>query len=409
MDTPITLGRLETLSIPDFMDVRTSAERVLGRIDASDDGPILIFLAGVHGNETSAIEALEAVWPALEPLAGQMNGSVLAVLGNRAALEQGRRFIDEDLNRIWTPERLQALETLGEAGSPHSAETREQIALLQTLHPLVTRSHREVFLIDLHTTSAESAPFIVIGDTIRNRRFALKFHSPIILGLEERLRGTLLHYAGEMGIHSMAFEAGQHEAAQSLHNHIAAIWIALVNSGCLPESAVPDLAAHEETLQTVSRQIPRVFEFIYHYPIQPGERFRMEPGFVNFQPVPRSRILAHNGQGPIRSPYRGNVFMPLYQDQGSEGFFIIRPVNRVWLGISLRLRQLRLDRLLPHLPGIHRHPRNPNEIVIDRRVARWLVVQLCHLLGYRRKLETPDTIIFIKRPFDLHGPGNGAA
>ena len=49
----------------------------------------------------------------------------------------------------------------------------------------------------------------------------------------------------------------------------------------------------------------------------------MLPGFINFQPIEVGTPLATENGQVITSPYAGNIFMPLYQNQGADGFFII--------------------------------------------------------------------------------------
>ena len=52
----------------------------------------------------------------------------------------------------------------------------------------------EVFVLDLHTTSASGLPFATVGDTLRNRHFAQSLPVTILLGIEEQLEGTMLEY-----------------------------------------------------------------------------------------------------------------------------------------------------------------------------------------------------------------------
>ena len=66
----------------------------------------------------------------------------------------------------------------------------------------------------------------------------------------------------------------------------------------------------------------------------------MEPGFRNFDPVRRAQILATDRDGEITAPESGLIMMPLYQKQGNDGFFIVRPVARFWLWLSALLRNL---------------------------------------------------------------------
>ena len=77
--------------------------------------------------------------------------------------------------------------------------------------------------------------------------------------------------------------------------------------------------------------------------------------------------------------------MPLYQDQGEEGFFLVDPVRPFWLRLSERVRPWRLERFLHWLPGVRRHPDQEGAFIIDRRIARWEALQVFHLLGFRRR------------------------
>lgn len=53
----------------------------------------------------------------------------------------------------------------------------------------------------------------------------------------------------------------------------------------------------------------------------------MQEGYDNFQRIKAGELLAFNDKGPIVSPYDGHVFMPLYQEEGEDGFFIVRPME----------------------------------------------------------------------------------
>jgi len=64
------------------------------------------------------------------------------------------------------------------------------------------------------------------------------------------------------------------------------------------------------------------------YKIDEEEDFVMEPGFTNFQRIFKGQVLAKNNKGDVLSPVDGNIFMPLYQKQGNDGFFIVQPVGK---------------------------------------------------------------------------------
>jgi succinylglutamate desuccinylase len=58
--------------------------------------------------------------------------------------------------------------------------------------------------------------------------------------------------------------------------------------------------------------------------IEPGDDFRMRPGYQNFQPVKKGEWLANDQDGKIVARCDGYILMPLYQSQGDDGFLIIQ-------------------------------------------------------------------------------------
>ena len=91
------------------------------------------------------------------------------------------------------------------------------------------------------------------------------------------------------------------------------------------------------------------------------------------------------------------ILLPLYQKVGEDGFFLVRRVRPFWLYLSALLRRLRADLLIPLLPGISRHPTRPHHYLADPRVARFLVVEIFHLFGFRRRRQEGDHLVFSRR------------
>ncbi len=89
--------------------------------------------------------------------------------------------------------------------------------------------------------------------------------------------------------------------------------------------------------------------------------------------------------------------MPLYQKQGDDGFFIIKEIPKWSLGMSAVLRRINFDSILTILPGVSRHPNNEHTLVVNKRIARYLAIELFHLLGYRRKEKLRDVMLFSRR------------
>jgi hypothetical protein len=133
----------------------------------------------------------------------------------------------------------------------------------------------------------------------------------------------------------------------------------------------------------------------------------MKPGFVNFQNISKGEIVASNKYGKIVSPKSGKIFMPLYQKLGDEGFFVVKQINAFWLSVSEFMRRLHAEKLLGILPGINKNPDESNSYVINLKVARFLVMNIFHLFGYRRERKKENTLIVSRREYDSKSPSSG--
>jgi succinylglutamate desuccinylase len=339
---------------------------------------------------------LQRVIRALEGRKTLLKGTFFALAGNLAALERGCRFLDHDLNRIWSQENVDALRV--DAISDSLANDRkEQYELLTLIEEILEGDFSQIYFLDLHTTSADGGPFAIFGDSLQNRQFAEHLPVSLILGLEEQIHGSLLEWFGELGAVTLGFEAGQHDAPESAALHEAAVWIALVASGVLSAGACPEPSEALARLSERAKGLPRVVEVLHRQEVHPSDNFRMEPGYRNFHAVRRNQVLAKDKNGEIRSPLSGRVLLPLYQTQGNDGFFLVQDISRFWLGLSAFLRSTALTSLVPCLPGVRRHPELGQTVVVNRHVARWLVVRLFHLLGYRKRREDEGHFVFTQR------------
>lgn len=376
----------------------SSLRREIGRRIDRAEGPRLVCVAGLHGNEPAGVAALERVFSALEADGEPLAGGLIGLAGNLAALEAGRRFLDRDLNRMWKERTLAEIR----AGARRSREDAELAALDAALAgELGAANGHRVFLLDLHTTSGDGPAFAVLDDSLPNRRFALHFPVPLVLGLEEELVGTLVFDLSARGVTSLAFEGGRHDDSAAVERCEAAVWIALDAAGLLPRGLRARAEAARRRLRSNRGETPQLVEVLYRHRISEEDGFRMRPGFASFDPIERGQTLAADRGGLVASPLAGRLLMPLYQPQGDDGFFIARPVARFWFELSATLRRLRVDRLLRFLPGVAPHPTVADTYVVHRRVARFLVRQIFHLLGFRRLEAGPRHLVFSRRPEGL--------
>jgi succinylglutamate desuccinylase len=360
-------------------------------------------MAGIHGNEATGVEAAGRVVEWLETARPPLAGEVVFLAGNLPALARHVRFIDLDLNRQWTPEKVaNVLNTA--AGEDEPREYAEQREILAAIGDVVEAARGPLFFLDMHTSSAEGPPFVTIGDTLRNRRFAQSFPLPLILGLEEQVDGALLELLNNRGFVTMGVEGGYHEADQSRDCLEAVLRLALVNSGVLRVEDSPGLAPHRALLREASRGIPRVVEVRHRHAISGTDGFRMEPGYFNFKPVRRGQQLGRDDNGPVFSPRDGMILLPLYQGQGDDGYFVSRGVAPLWLQISRTVRRLRLFGLMRLLPGVRATKRDPEVLIVNTRIARLYPLDVFHLFGFRKVRQNGTYLIVSRRRYDLDPP-----
>lgn len=368
--------------------------REIGRWDTGRPGPTLMVLAGIHGNEPAGVVALQRVLGRLQELEVPVRGRVVGLAGNLSALADGRRFLDRDLNRGWSAAAIEAMRRrLPQDLSP---EDREQQALLQAFEGVLHTASGPLVYLDLHSSSADGAPFLCLADTIDNRRLGLATGIPIILGIEETIDGASLEWFAQRGILAIAAEGGQHTRAETIANHEALLWLVAVHLGIVPADRV-DLAPHRERLRAAASSVPAIVEIVRRHAITADDAFVMEPGFTNFSAVRRGQRLARDRRGEILAPSDCRVLLPLYQKLGDDGFFLARTVRPFWLHVAKWMRAARVDRIVHWMPGVRRDPDDRDTILVNPRVARWLVTEVFHLLGFRKERRRGDRLAFTRR------------
>ena len=404
--------------------------RIRWHIQGAAEGPLLVLFAGIHGNEPAGIRAIDGLAEELMARSEEFLGTLYVITGNQRALELGVRYIDTDLNRLWERVDVDAPEGVGIAsdaqdtsdvqdssdvqdtsgvqgtsgvqfyGTSEPSEPSEYIEtreIRQTLDEILQRhanTASDIVFSDLHTTSSESCAFLLINDTLENRRMAKKFPLPQILGIEENIHGTLLSYINNLGYKSIGFEAGAHDSEASVSRTRAFLKLLLHNSGILLLSEAEKRV--EEARLEVYETVPAdYYEIKHHQYVEDPRTFRMKPGFENFDSVSAGQLLAEENGEAVTAPMKGRIFMPLYQEKGHDGFLIIRKVPPFWIGLSAYLRGNFTHSFLRRLPGVS--VAGPRSLLVDLGVARYFVKDIFHLLGYRVTRRDESTLICYRR------------
>lgn len=321
------------------MAKKIGEEHIIGEYEGHEKGPLIICLAGMHGNEPAGVEALKIIFNLLEkePVSNPgfyYKGKIVGLLGNLRAFNEKKRHAVKDLNRQWTTKNIRRLKKLH--AEDLFFEDREMKELMDVIVEVIEGYRPEsIVLLDLHTTSAGGGIFSIATDDPESVRIALELNVPVITGMLKGIHGTTLHFFNKENIRSLvpdlpesvavtavAFEAGQHEDPLSVNRCIAAI----INCMRSIESVAPNDVEnrHDKLLQEYSKDLPKIAALKKVHSIGLLDEFKMLPGYKNFQSIKKGEHLANDRHGPILAPEDGLILMPLYQPQGSDGFFLIK-------------------------------------------------------------------------------------
>lgn len=308
-------------------------ERYIGSYEGIDRGPLLIVFGAVHGNEPAGVKALELMFKMLEvePITNpdfHFRGRLVGLVGNIRAREKGVRYINRDLNRQWTLENIARIKNAKEEDLDE--EDLEIKELLAAVHDEIeTYQPDKLVFLDLHTTTAFGGIFSIPQETEESIRIAVELHAPVIRGLLKGIKGTTLHYFNndnfEPNTVAVTFESGQHDEQLSVNRAIAALTNCLRTVGCVQESHVEN--RHDSILIEYSKGLPKIAELVAAHHISQDDNFVMAPNYKNFQPVKKGEILAKDKNGDVVATEDSLILMPLYQRQGSDGFFLIKTLE----------------------------------------------------------------------------------
>lgn len=296
--------------------------RRIGQYGGHTPGPTVALLGGMHGNEPAGVLAIRQVLSVLHEERIPLRGKVVGLAGNLKALRAGTRYLDTDLNRMWRQPELDRM-LCGDL-----AECEELRELKQELDAIAAPQGEPVNFVDFHSFSGEGPPFVITDDLSKHPRFFDGLPMPIIIGLSPKLPGTLVNYLSRQGHKAMAVEGGQHNDPVTVLNLAFFTWLMLLKKGLIAQEHAPStIESTWDRLESLTGHLPSVVEINYRHRIGADDAFEMQPGFRSFDPVGEGQPLARDRRGVVYAPSAGCILMPLYQGQGSDGFFLGQPLR----------------------------------------------------------------------------------
>jgi predicted deacylase len=282
------------IATPDLGRYRRGNRDIPGvtTMESGKPGPHVVITALVHGNELCGAWALLRL---LEREIRPSHGRLSLAFVNLAAFDafdpanpKASRYLDEDLNRVWSPVVLD-----GPRRSRELERARE-------IRPLIERAD---FLLDIHSMQTAAPTLLLTGVTDKGRRLAAAMGFPgCIVADAGHRNGARIRDFGAFGDPdsprtAVLVECGQHWAKRSVGVAIATCRQFLAAL----EVVEPRLLERLGRAPAIKPQ--RVVEVTEAVTVAAG-RFRFTREFQGLEVIPQAgTVIAYDGILPIRTPY----------------------------------------------------------------------------------------------------------
>ena len=255
------------------------------------NGPTLVIFGAIHGDEICGPEAFKRVIPSLQI----KRGSVYFIIGNPEALQQRKRSIDTNLNRLFNadselkPEVLNTLEYY---------RSRELFKYLDQADAVL----------DIHSSaSQESRPFII--SEAHSFEIAQILPADIVTsGWDELETGTTDYYMNRRMKNGLVIECGNHHDRKATD---------------IAESAIKSFLGYFDMIDykpVVSQKQFMQVKTIYH---TTTNSFRLTKPFADFEPVNRDQIIGFDRNKEVKPEFDGAIIFARNRDRiGAEAFLL---------------------------------------------------------------------------------------
>jgi predicted deacylase len=279
---------------PDLGVHRRGNGRIPGvtTFDSGQPGPHVVITALVHGNELCGAWALLRL---IERGIRPSRGCLSVAFVNLAAFDtfdpenpKASRYLDEDLNRVWSPATLD--------GPRHSRELERA----RELRPLIENAD---FLLDIHSMQSAAPPLLLTGVTDKGRRLAAAMGFPACIVADAGHRnGARIRDFGAFGDPdsprtAVLVECGQHWVRRSVRVASAACRQFLAALEMVEPRLLDRLG------RPPAKKPQRVVEVTQAVTVGVG-RFGFTQEFQGLEVIPEAgTVIAYDGTLPIRTPY----------------------------------------------------------------------------------------------------------
>ncbi|MFS2156852.1 M14 family metallopeptidase [Pseudomonas sp. Pseusp122] len=266
--------------------------------DSGVAGPHVMIMALTHGNEVSGAITVDAMLRAgLRPRRGRLSlgfGNVEAYHSFDPQNIDATRYLDEDMNRVWLPEKLDGEQT--------SVELRRA----RQLRPLIDSVD---LLLDIHSMHEEAPPVMMCGARSKGRAFAAALGVPetVIVDAGHANGRRMRDYGGfndaASGRNALLIETGQHFSKVSVKVALDTAARFLVMTKVVEEADVADFISgtpptRQRFLEVTEPVVARTMDFTF------------VDDYRGLELIERAgTVIAYDGGEPIVTPYDNCVLV----------------------------------------------------------------------------------------------------
>ncbi len=238
-------------------------------------GPTSIVMAGNHGNEICGINAFEQLIPHLTI----QSGTVIFLLGNVKAIQENKRFIEYNLNRLFSDTAL------------YSNEIKETYEYKRAQEIKAIFDEGDA-LLDIHSTLNPSKPFIICEDNAQSivENFPGVFER-IVYGFDALEPGASDGYMLSKGKIGICIECGQHNDHMSVEIARKSICVFLKSRGHI-------------NYRSISFRRKNIREYVKMDYLHKSEtdKFTLARKFYDFEPIYKNTLIGVDGDKSIFAP-----------------------------------------------------------------------------------------------------------
>jgi succinylglutamate desuccinylase len=259
------------------------------KIKGKKKGLSSIVLAGVHGDERCGIEAFEKIIPSLKI----EEGVVFFGYGNPCAIEENKRYTEEDLNRMFNPE----INTLNKSYEYNRAQFLKKYL------------DKTTALLDIHSTSIiGSKPFVICEE---NAKDIVKFLPVkiIVSGFDKVELGGTDYYMNKNQKIGVCVECGYTKDTEAVKIAKKSIINFLKARGHIKNN---NLSPQKQTYI-------EVFEKYF----TKTNNFTLSKPFKNFETVFKNQMIGVDGESEVKAKQKTIILFACNSTKKGEGVFLL--------------------------------------------------------------------------------------